>query len=152
MFNAMRLRGSQTKNYRARQILVIHMVSAILFTACSKKQPAVTDGLRVPEGYTIEKVAGSSLCRTPCLPVMTMREGCLFLNQAERQPLQRMCWRIQLLSSAYWKMKMVMVYLTRAKYLPIRSPILWAVLFTRAVCVQLHRPICCGSQIQTMMG
>ncbi|MCC6287995.1 MAG: HEAT repeat domain-containing protein [Chitinophagaceae bacterium] len=46
-------------------MLIIHFVTAILFSACGKKQPAVTDGLRVPEGYTIEKVAGEGLLSYP---------------------------------------------------------------------------------------
>lgn len=81
MFNAMRLRGSQSTSYRARQILVIHMVSAILFTACSKKQPAVTDGLRVPEGYTIEKVADSGLLSYPMFASYD-HEGRLFVFES----------------------------------------------------------------------
>ncbi|MFT3751127.1 MAG: HEAT repeat domain-containing protein [Agriterribacter sp.] len=36
-----------------------------LFSACGKKHQVITDGLRVPEGYTIEKVAGDGLLSYP---------------------------------------------------------------------------------------
>ncbi|MFT3702099.1 MAG: HEAT repeat domain-containing protein [Agriterribacter sp.] len=53
------------KNHTVYQLMLMQIASVILFTACGKKQSPVTDGLRVPEGYTIEKVAGADLLSYP---------------------------------------------------------------------------------------
>ncbi len=52
-----------------------------LFTACSKSNSAVTDGLRVPEGYTIEKVADSGLLSYPMFASFD-NEGRLFVFES----------------------------------------------------------------------
>ena len=46
-------------------IITMLLGISILFTSCNKKQPAGADGLRVPEGYTIERVAGPELVSYP---------------------------------------------------------------------------------------
>lgn len=46
-------------------ILIILLGTSSLFTSCKQKPPAATDGLRVPEGYTIERVAGPDLLSYP---------------------------------------------------------------------------------------
>lgn len=53
------------RNYLSCFLLIIFFLMAALFSGCGKKQQVITDGLRVPEGYTIEKVAGAGLLSYP---------------------------------------------------------------------------------------
>lgn len=53
----------------------------VLFTGCSKKQTAIADGLRVPEGYSIEKVAGAGLLSYPMFASFD-NEGRLFVVES----------------------------------------------------------------------
>lgn len=81
MFNAAQLKMIKHKNYRACLNLLIPLGWVLLFTACGKKHPAITDGLRVPEGYTIEKVAGADLLSYPMFASFD-NEGKLFVFES----------------------------------------------------------------------
>ncbi|HRO44718.1 PVC-type heme-binding CxxCH protein [Agriterribacter sp.] len=66
MCNAEQLRKGKHNSCAVYAGLFIQSLFVILlFANCSKKKQVITDGLRVPDGYTIEKVAGADMLSYP---------------------------------------------------------------------------------------
>jgi putative membrane-bound dehydrogenase-like protein len=66
MYNAEQFKKVRHKKHEPGLWFMMRLLFVILlFANCSKKKPVITDGLRVPEGYTIEKVAGADLLSYP---------------------------------------------------------------------------------------
>ena len=82
MLNAAQLKNLIHKSYIVYLYVSIQLLFVMfLFANCGKKSPVTTDGLRVPEGYTIEKVADSSLLSYPMFASFD-NEGRLFVFES----------------------------------------------------------------------